>query len=142
MNGASWFSTIGTDKSRGTKVISVSGDVEKPGIYELVMGSDLKELMLERANAKGVKAVQVGGAAGRIIPASMIDTPLSFETVLGSGAVTVLDESSDIINMIYRTVEFFAEESCEGSVLLAGRGLKCRLRSWENWREGKDRMEI
>ena len=112
LNGASWFSTIGTDKSRGTKVFSVSGDVEKPGIYELVMGSDLKELVLERASAKGVKAVQVGGAAGRIIPASMIDTPLSFETVLGSGAVTVFDESRDIIDMIYRTVEFFAEESC------------------------------
>jgi NADH:ubiquinone oxidoreductase subunit F (NADH-binding) len=111
-NGASWFSAIGTDKSKGTKVFSVSGDVKKPGIYELVMGSNLKELVLERARAKGVKAVQVGGAAGRIIPGSMIDTPLSFETVLGSGAVTVFDESRDIIDMIFRTVEFFAEESC------------------------------
>jgi NADH:ubiquinone oxidoreductase subunit F (NADH-binding) len=112
LNGASWFSTIGTDKSKGTKVFSVSGDVEKPGIYELIMGSNLKELVLERAIAKGVKAVQVGGAAGRIIPGSMIDTPLSFEAVLGSGAVTVFDESRDIIDMVYRTVEFFAEESC------------------------------
>jgi NADH:ubiquinone oxidoreductase subunit F (NADH-binding) len=112
LNGASWFSAIGTDKSKGTKVFSVSGDVKKPGIYELVMGSNLKELVLERARAKGVKAVQVGGAAGRIIPGSMIDTPLSFETVLGSGAVTVFDESRDIIDMIFRTVEFFAEESC------------------------------
>jgi NADH:ubiquinone oxidoreductase subunit F (NADH-binding) len=111
-NGASCFSAIGTDKSKGTKVFSVSGDVKKPGIYELVMGSNLKELVLERARAKGVKAVQVGGAAGRIIPGSMIDTPLSFETVLGSGAVTVFDESRDIIDMIFRTVEFFAEESC------------------------------
>jgi len=112
LNGASWFSAIGTDKSKGTKVFSVSGDVKKPGIYELVMGSNLKELVFERARAKGVKAVQVGGAAGRIIPDSMIDTPLSFETVLGSGAVTVFDESRDIIDMIYRTAEFFAEESC------------------------------
>jgi NADH:ubiquinone oxidoreductase subunit F (NADH-binding) len=112
LNGASWFGTIGTDKSKGTKVFSVSGDVEKPGIYELVMGSNLMELVLEKASAKGVKAVQIGGAAGRIIPASMIDTPLSFETLLGSGAVTVFNESRDIIDMIYRTVEFFAEESC------------------------------
>ena len=112
LNGASWFSAIGTDQSKGTKVFSVSGDVKKPGIYELVMGSNLKELVFERARAKGLKAVQVGGAAGRIIPDSMIDTSLSFETVLGSGAVTVFDESRDIIDMIYRTAEFFAEESC------------------------------
>jgi len=112
MNGASWFSAIGTEKSKGTKVFSVSGDVKKPGIYELVMGSNLKELVFERARAKRVKAVQVGGAAGMIIPGSKIDTPLSFETVLGSGAVTVFDESRDIIDMVYRTAEFFAEESC------------------------------
>jgi NADH-quinone oxidoreductase subunit F len=86
--------------------------VKKPGIYELVMGSSLRELVFERARAKGIKAVQVGGAAGRIIPGSLIDTPLSFETVLGSGGVTVFDESRDIIDMIYRTAEFFAEESC------------------------------
>jgi len=112
MNGASWFSAIGTEKSKGTKVFSVSGDVKKPGIYELVMGSNLKELVFEWARAKHVKAVQVGGAAGRIISGSKIDTPLSFETVLGSGAVTVFDENRDIIDMIYRTAEFFAEESC------------------------------
>ncbi len=112
LNGASWFSAMGTDKSKGTKVFSVSGDVKKPGIYELVMGSNLKELVFEKARAKRVKAVQVGGAAGRIIPDRLIDTPLSFETVLGSGAVTVFDESRDIIDMIYRTAEFFAEESC------------------------------
>lgn len=112
LNGASWFRAIGTDESKGTKVFSVSGDVKRPGIYELVMGSNLKELVFERARAKSVKAVQVGGAAGRIIPGSMIDTPLSFETVLGSGAVTVFDESRDVIDMIYRTVDFFAEESC------------------------------
>jgi NADH-quinone oxidoreductase subunit F len=110
--GASWFSAIGTDKSKGTKVFSISGDVKRPGVYELVMGSNLKELVIERARAKGIKAVQVGGAAGRIIPGSLIDTPLSFETVLGSGAVTVFDESRDIIDMIYRTAEFFADESC------------------------------
>ncbi|MGE5841252.1 MAG: complex I 51 kDa subunit family protein [Deltaproteobacteria bacterium] len=112
LNGASWFSAIGTDKSKGTKVFSVSGDVKRPGIYELVMGSNLKELVFDKARARGVKAVQVGGAAGRIIPGSLIDTPLSFETVLGSGAVTVFDETRDIIDMIYRTAEFFAEESC------------------------------
>jgi NADH-quinone oxidoreductase subunit F len=112
LNGASWFSSIGTEKSKGTKVFSVSGDAEKPGIYELVMGSSLRELVVEEAQAKAIKAVQVGGAAGRIIPGSKIDTTLSFETVLGSGAVTVFDERRDIVDVIYRTAEFFAEESC------------------------------
>jgi NADH:ubiquinone oxidoreductase subunit F (NADH-binding) len=112
LNGAPWFNAIGTEKSKGTKVFSVSGDVGKPGIYELTMGSTLTELVSDKAGARNVKAVQVGGAAGRIIPGSAMDIPLSFETVLGSGGVTVFDESRDLIDMIYRTVEFFAEESC------------------------------
>ena len=112
LNGASWFNEMGTEKSKGTKVFSVSGDVEKPGIYELVLGSGLKELVVDLAGAKGVKMVQVGGAVGRILPLSKIQTPLSFETALGSGAVMVFDENRDIIEVVYRIMEFFAEESC------------------------------
>ena len=62
--------------------------------------------------AKNVQMVQVGGAAGRIIPGDMVNTPLSYETSLGSGAVTVFDHSRDIIDIVYQTVEFFAGESC------------------------------
>ena len=112
LNGALWFSAIGTQRSKGTKVFSVSGDVERPGIFEVTMGSSLEELVFDKAGAKSVKAVQVGGAAGRIIPGNAMDIPLSFETVLGSGAVTVFDEGRDLIDLIYRTMEFFAEESC------------------------------
>ena len=72
--GAAWFSRIGTAKSAGTKVFSVSGDVERPGVYELAMGSRLAEL-LELAGAKDVKLVQIGGATGGIVPASMVNTP-------------------------------------------------------------------
>lgn len=111
LNGAPWFNDLGTGQSKGTKVFSVSGDVEKPGIYELVMGSELKEL-LDLAGAQKVKMVQVGGASGRVIPPSLIHTPLSYETVLGSGAITVFDESRDVIDFAYRTMEFLAEESC------------------------------
>ncbi|MFC2059900.1 NADH-quinone oxidoreductase subunit F [Chloroflexota bacterium] len=111
-NGANWFNQLGTERSKGTKVFSVSGDVEKPGVYELALGSSLKELVLDLAMAKRVKIVQVGGATGRIIPYENIDTPLSFETVLGAGAVTVFDESRDIIDIVYRTAEFLAEECC------------------------------
>jgi NADH:ubiquinone oxidoreductase subunit F (NADH-binding) len=112
LNGAEWFRGMGTEKSKGTKVFSVSGDVGKPGVYELVLGSSLKELVEGLAGAKKVQAVQVGGATGRIIPCDMLDTPLSFETILGAGAVTVFNKTRDIVDMVYRTMEFLAEESC------------------------------
>ncbi|MGB3905758.1 MAG: NADH-ubiquinone oxidoreductase-F iron-sulfur binding region domain-containing protein [Anaerolineae bacterium] len=111
-NGPDWFNATGTDGSKGTKVFSVSGDVERPGVYELVLGSELRELVVDLAKAKDIQAVQVGGAAGRLIPGWMLDTPLSYENVLGSGAVTVLDQTRDIIDVVYRTIQFFAEESC------------------------------
>ena len=112
LNGAGWFSEMGTERSKGTKVFSVSGDVEKPGVYELVLGSTLGELVADLAAAKKVKMMQIGGATGRIVTADMLDTPLSFETILGAGAVTVFNESRDTIDIVCRTLEFLAEESC------------------------------
>ncbi|HSW39088.1 MAG TPA: NADH-ubiquinone oxidoreductase-F iron-sulfur binding region domain-containing protein [Acidobacteriota bacterium] len=112
LNGSRWFQGMGTEKSRGTKVFSVSGDVEAPGVYELELGSELAELVTDLASARRVKMVQVGGATGRIIPASMLDIPLAYESVLGSGAVTVFDESRDVIDIMLRNMEFLADESC------------------------------
>lgn len=112
LNGANWFGQMGTERSKGTKVFSVSGDVPKPGVYELVLGSPMRELVEELALARNVKMIQVGGATGRIIPYEMIDTSLAFETILGAGAVTVFDKSRDIIDIVYRTMEFLTEESC------------------------------
>jgi len=112
LNGAPWFNAMGTETSKGTKVFSVSGDVERPGVYELVMGSQLKEIVVDLAGAKNVKMVQVGGATGGIIPYAMVDTPLSYETVLGSGGVTVFNETRDTIDFVFRSMEFLAEESC------------------------------
>ena len=112
LNGAHWFNQIGTEQSKGTKVFSVSGDVKKPGAYELELGSRLKELVEDVALAEKVKMVQVGGATGKIIPYEMIDTPLAFESILGAGAVTVFDETRDIIDVVYRSMEFLAEEGC------------------------------
>ncbi|HEX9896784.1 MAG TPA: NADH-ubiquinone oxidoreductase-F iron-sulfur binding region domain-containing protein [Dehalococcoidales bacterium] len=112
LNGAGWFKKIGTERSKGTKVFSVSGDVDKPGVYELELGSTLRELVEDLAGARNIKAIQVGGATGRIVPFSMINTPLSFETILGAGAITVFDESRDILEIVCKTLEFLAEESC------------------------------
>lgn len=119
LNGPEWFTKIGTAASKGTKVFSISGDVSNPGVYELELGSLLSELVKDLAGAKSVKMVQVGGAAGRIIPGSEMDIPLAFESVLGSGAVMVYDESRDVIDIVHRTMRFFAEESC-------GRCTPCR----------------
>ena len=109
--GAAWFSRIGTPKSKGTKVFSVSGDVERPGVYEVVMGTSLSDV-LDLAGAKDVKLVQVGGATGGVVPASMLNTPLSYEAVLGSGAITVLNSTRDVIDFACRSMEFLNEESC------------------------------
>jgi NADH-quinone oxidoreductase subunit F len=107
--GAAWFSSIGTPLSAGTKVFSVSGDVAKPGVFELPMGARLSELMI-LAGASDIKMVQIGG--GGVVPASMIETPLSYETVLGSGAITVLNTTRDVIDFVSRTLDFLNEESC------------------------------
>jgi NADH:ubiquinone oxidoreductase subunit F (NADH-binding) len=112
LNSAPWFNGMGTEKSKGTKVFSVSGDVERPGVYELIMGSKLKEVVIDLAGAREIKMVQVGGASGGVIPSAMIDTPLSYETVLGSGAVIVFAHGRDVIDFVYRSMEFLAEESC------------------------------
>lgn len=110
--GADWFSNMGTDRSKGTKVFSICGDVEKVGVYELVMGSPLRELVEGLAQAKDVKMVQIGGASGRIVPYENIDTPLSFETVLGAGGVMVFNSTRDVIEIVRMNAEFFEEESC------------------------------
>jgi NADH:ubiquinone oxidoreductase subunit F (NADH-binding) len=109
--GAAWFSGLGTDKSKGTKLFCVSGDVAKPGVYELTLGSSLKEV-LDLAGAKDIGWVQVGGSTGRVLPANALETVLSYETVLGSGAVMVFDEGRDVLDFVYRTVLFLNEESC------------------------------
>jgi NADH:ubiquinone oxidoreductase subunit F (NADH-binding) len=110
--GAEWFSQIGTEQSKGTKVFSLCGDVEKPGVYELPMGTPLRALVEDLGLAKNTKMVQVGGASGRVVPYENIDTPLSFEGVLGAGGVIVFDESRSVIDLVRKNAEFFEEESC------------------------------
>ncbi len=112
LNGADWYNTIGTGQCPGTKVFSVTGDVDRPGVYELPMGSTLRELVETLAGGQNIKAVQVGGASGRVLPASRLETPLAFETVLGAGAVIVLNDTRSMVELARQNQEFFAEESC------------------------------
>lgn len=136
LKGGNWFSSIGTERSKGTKVFSVSGDVAKPGVYELVLGTPLRELVEGLASASNVKMMQIGGATGRILPYELIDTPLAFENVLGAGAVTVFDESRDVIDIVCRTMEFLADESC-GKCTPCRQGTEVMVETLERFRRGK-----
>ena len=119
LRGSKWFRGMGTERSKGTKVFSVSGDVDAPGVYEVELGSSLSELVFKLASARDVKMVQIGGACGRVLPADQIDTPLAYENVLGAGAVMVFNSTRDVIDAMHRNMEFLADESC-------GRCTPCR----------------
>ncbi len=136
LNGAAWFQRMGTDRSKGTKLFSVSGDVARPGVYELVLGSSLKELVLDLAGASDVMMMQIGGATGRILPSSRLETPLTFETVLGAGAVTVFNSTRDVIDIVHRTMEFLAEESC-GKCTPCRQGTAVMVEILDRFQKGK-----
>ncbi|MHB1414161.1 MAG: complex I 51 kDa subunit family protein [Chloroflexota bacterium] len=110
--GPEWFANLGTAQSKGTKVFSLSGDVSRPAVFEVPMGTPLREVVEQMAGARSVKMVQVGGASGRVVPYERIDAPLAFESILGAGAIIVYDDSRDAVEVGLRTMEFFLEECC------------------------------
>lgn len=132
LRGARWYSSIGTEKSKGIKIFCVSGHVNRPGNYELPLGTTLKEIIYEHAGGirKGreIKAIVPGGASTPLLGADKIFTPMAFETLqeagsaLGTGAVIVMDETTDIVEVVRRTIRFFAHESC-------GNCIPCRVGS-------------
>lgn len=109
--GAKWFSSMGTEKSYGTKLLSVSGDVEKPGIYEVEWGISIGEF-LDIIGAKDPKIVQVGGASGTMISAQQRSKILAFEDLATGGSMMVFSEKRDPLKIIKNFVNFFVEESC------------------------------
>ena len=109
--GAEWFKSFGTEGSTGTKLFSVSGDVEHPGVYELELGITLNEL-LEVVGAKNPRAVQVGGAAGVCVAKKDFDKPISFQGLPPGGSIIVFGENRDMLKVLKNFLEFFVEESC------------------------------
>ncbi|MFZ1323327.1 MAG: NADH-ubiquinone oxidoreductase-F iron-sulfur binding region domain-containing protein [Ignavibacteria bacterium] len=109
--GGSWFNKFGTDKSTGSKLFSISGDCEYPGVYELPLGISIRDL-LKLSGAEDTKAVQVGGASGLCFPESEFDRKLSFEDVSTGGSVMIFDKSRDMLKVLKNFMEFFVEESC------------------------------
>lgn len=122
LNGAAAYRRIGTQMSPGPKLFCVSGDIQRPGLYEVPFGVTLRHLLYDLAggmpNGKALKAVLFGGAAGAFATPDQLDTPLAFETLksaglpLGSGVVMVFDERRDLRDVLLRLARFFAHESC------------------------------
>ncbi|MEE9429941.1 MAG: NADH-ubiquinone oxidoreductase-F iron-sulfur binding region domain-containing protein [Melioribacteraceae bacterium] len=111
LNGGEWFKKFGTENSTGTKLFSVSGDCELPGVYELPWGTSIDEL-LYLVKAKNTKAVQVGGASGYCLPKEQFNRKLSFEDAATGGSIIIFDESRDMLKVLKNFMEFFVEESC------------------------------
>ena len=130
--GADWFAGIGTKKSPGTKIFSVSGKVERPGNYELPMGTPLRTVLEAAGGVLGgatLKAWTPGGSSTPMLTAEHLDVGLDFESVaaagslLGTGAIIVMDEHDCIVEAARRLVQFYAHESC-------GKCTPCREGTW------------
>jgi NADH:ubiquinone oxidoreductase subunit F (NADH-binding) len=128
--GADWYRGLGTPDSPGTKIFTISGDVERPGYYEVEMGVPLRELIHDLAGGikqnKKFKTALLGGAAGTFVPESLLDIPMAFETLkekgatLGSGAIIVLARDKSIVDILESILRFFQHESC-------GKCVPCRI---------------
>lgn len=125
-HGAAAYAATGTETSTGTKLFCVSGQVDRPGVYELPFGANLRELLDLAGPPERLRAVLLGGAAGGFVRPDELDVPLTFEgtraagTTLGSGVVLVLDDSVELPRVLLRIAEFFRDESC-------GQCVPCRV---------------
>jgi len=149
--GADWFSSIGTETSKGTKVFALAGKVKNTGLVEVPMGTTIKELiygpgggMLDKKTA--FKGVQIGGPSGGCLPESLLDTPIDYESItktgaiMGSGGMIVMDERTCMVDMARFFVDFTVAESC-GKCVPCRVGLKRMLEVLEKITSGKGKEE-
>lgn len=130
LNGAEWFSSIGTEKSKGTKVFALAGKINNVGLIEVPMGTTLREVIFEIGggikNGKKFKAVQTGGPSGGCLTEKHLDMPIDYEhligagSMMGSGGMIVLDEDDCMVAVSKFYLEFTVEESC-------GKCAPCRI---------------
>jgi NADP-reducing hydrogenase subunit HndC len=148
--GADWFSKIGTEKSKGTKVFAVGGKINNTGLVEIPIGTTLREVIYDIGggipNGKKFKAAQTGGPSGGCIPASHIDTPIDYETLrelgsmMGSGGLIIMDEDNCMVDIAKFFLEFTVDESC-GKCPPCRIGTKRMLEILERITGGKGKME-
>jgi len=111
IHGADWFCSVGTPESSGTKLHSISGDCEKPGIYEYPFGVSIQDI-LQDCGATDTQAVQIAGAAGFTIPAAEFERCIAFEDVSTGGSFMVFNQQRDMLDMVKNFAHFFVHESC------------------------------
>ncbi len=130
LNGAEWFNAIGTEKSKGTKVFALGGNINNTGLVEVPMGTTLREVVEEIGggipDGRPFKAAQTGGPSGGCIPASLIDTPMDYDSLIsigsmmGSGGLIVMDDNTCMVDIAKFYLEFTVDESC-------GKCAPCRI---------------
>lgn len=130
LRGAKWFSDMGTEKSKGTKVFALGGKIEHTGLVEVPMGTTLREIIEEIGggvpNGKKFKAAQIGGPSGGCLPAEHIDAPIDYDNLIaigammGSGGLIVMDETTCMVDIAKFFLEFTVDESC-------GKCTPCRI---------------
>ncbi len=148
--GSKWFASIGTEKSKGTKIFSLVGKVKNTGLVEVPMGITLKEIVFDigggQQNGKKIKAVQTGGPSGGCIPASLFNLPVDFDSLaqagsmMGSGGMIVMDEETCMVDVAKYFVHFLQEESC-GKCLPCREGLKRMGEILDSITEGRGNQE-
>jgi len=111
LNGGAWFAAQGTGKSTGTKILSISGDCARPGIYEYPFGTTVARI-LQDCGAGATLGVQVGGPSGTFISANEFDRKLAFEDLATGGSFIVFDQTRDVLEIARNFTHFFAHESC------------------------------
>ena len=130
LKGAEWFASMGTEKSKGTKVFALGGKIENTGLVEIPMGTTLREIIYDIGggipNGKKFKAAQTGGPSGGCIPVSLIDTPIDYDNLtaigcmMGSGGLIVMDEDNCMVDIAKFFLDFTVDESC-------GKCAPCRI---------------
>ena len=141
LEGAEWFASMGTEKSKGTKVFALGGKINNTGLVEIPMGTTLREIVEEIGggipNGKKFKAAQTGGPSGGCIPAEHFDIPIDYDnliaigSMMGSGGMIVMDEDNCMVDIAKFFLEFTVDESC-------GKCTPCRIGTkphvWRFWR--------
>jgi len=133
--GAGWFRGIGTEQSSGSKLLSVSGDCRKPGVYEVPFGTTVNDV-LGMVDGGEAKAVQVGGASGSCIGREGFSRRIAFEDLPTGGSVIVFDRSRNMLDPVVNFLEFFREESC-GQCTPCREGIPVLLEGVERIRAGE-----
>jgi len=150
LKGSDWYSSVGTEKSKGTKVFALSGDVNNIGLVEVAMGASLKEIIFDIGGGipdkRKFKAVQLGGPSGGCVPEEYLDTPVDFEeiakvgAIMGSGGVIIMDDQTCMVDMARFFMDFIQEESC-GKCTPCREGTRRLLEILEKICEGRGEPE-